>query len=65
MLKSDDPTMAADGFKADIHKKWNEKTDEQKRRELVGFGSICQHIQGMYALIQKGGGDDFTRYIYI
>ena len=50
VLKSDDPTMAADGFKADIHKKWNEKTDEQKRRELVGFWSICQHIQGMYAL---------------
>jgi heart-and neural crest derivatives-expressed protein 2 len=24
-----------DGFKADIHKKWNEKTEDQKRRELV------------------------------
>ena len=23
------------GFKADVHKKWNEKTEEQKRRELV------------------------------
>ena len=26
---------AIEGFKADIHKRWNEKTEEQKRRELV------------------------------
>jgi hypothetical protein len=37
VLKSDDPNAAAEGFKADIHKKWNEKTEEQKRKELVGF----------------------------
>jgi hypothetical protein len=36
VLKSDDPNVAAEGFKADIHKKWNEKTEEQKRKELVG-----------------------------
>ena len=24
-------------FKADIHKKWKEKSEEQKRRELVRF----------------------------
>ena len=35
MLKSDDPNSGAEGFKADIHKKWNEKTEEQKRKELV------------------------------
>lgn len=35
VLKSDDPNMSAEGFKADIHKKWNEKTEEQKRKELV------------------------------
>jgi len=35
VLKSDDPNAAAEGFKADIHKKWNEKTEEQKKRELV------------------------------
>ena len=35
VLQSDDPNIAVEGFKADIHKKWNEKTDEQKRKELV------------------------------
>ena len=35
VLKSDDPNSGAEGFKADIHKKWNEKTEEQKRKELV------------------------------
>ena len=40
VLKSDDPSMAAEGFKADIHKKWNEKTEEQKRRELVSLNII-------------------------
>ena len=35
VLKSDDPNLSAEGFKADIHKKWNEKTEEQKRKELV------------------------------
>ena len=35
VLKSDDPKLAAEGFKADVHKKWNDKTDEQKRKELV------------------------------
>jgi len=34
VLKSDDPNSGAEGFKADIHKKWNEKTEEQKRKEL-------------------------------
>jgi len=34
VLKSDDPNIAAEGFKADVHKKWNEKSDEQKRKEL-------------------------------
>ena len=28
-------STAIEGFKADIHKRWNEKTEEQKRRELV------------------------------
>ena len=37
VLKSDDPSIQADGFKADIHKKWNEKSEEQKRKELVRF----------------------------
>ena len=35
VLKSDDPKLAAEGFKADVHKKWNDKSDEQKRKELV------------------------------
>ena len=35
VLKSDDPKLVAEGFKADVHKKWNEKSDEQKRKELV------------------------------
>eukprot|EP00090_Calanus_glacialis_P005214 TRINITY_DN14024_c0_g1_i1.p1 TRINITY_DN14024_c0_g1~~TRINITY_DN14024_c0_g1_i1.p1 ORF type:complete len:222 (+),score=37.85 TRINITY_DN14024_c0_g1_i1:98-763(+) len=34
VLKSDDPNIVAEGFKADVHKKWNEKSDEQKRKEL-------------------------------
>ena len=37
VLKSDDPKLAAEGFKADVHKKWNEKSEEQKRKELVSF----------------------------
>ena len=37
VLKSDDPSIQADGFKADIHKKWNEKSEEQKRKELVSY----------------------------
>ena len=28
-------------FKVDIHKKWNEKTEEQKRRELVSLSTIA------------------------
>ena len=38
VLKSDDPKLAAEGFKADVHKKWNDKSDEQKRKELVSIG---------------------------
>jgi len=34
VLKSDDPKLVAEGFKADVHKKWNDKSDEQKRKEL-------------------------------
>ena len=37
VLKSDDPNIGAEGFKADIHKKWNEKSEEQKKKELVRF----------------------------
>ena len=37
VLKSDDPKLAAEGFKADVHKKWNEKSEEQKRKELVSY----------------------------
>ena len=37
VLKSDDPKLAAEGFKADVHKKWNDKSDEQKRKELVSW----------------------------
>ena len=40
VLKSDDPNSGAEGFKADIHKKWNEKTEEQKRKELVRDGKF-------------------------
>ena len=40
MLKSDDPNSGAEGFKADIHKKWNEKSEEQKRKELVRDGKF-------------------------
>lgn len=29
------PGVLIEGFKVDIHKKWNEKTEDQKRRELV------------------------------
>ncbi len=35
LLNSDNPDAFLEGFKADIHKKWNEKSEEQKRRELV------------------------------
>ena len=37
VLSTDDPNAAVsiDGFKADIHKRWNEKSEEQKRVELV------------------------------
>eukprot|EP00095_Tigriopus_kingsejongensis_P004987 maker-scaffold96_size378025-snap-gene-2.46 protein:Tk04987 transcript:maker-scaffold96_size378025-snap-gene-2.46-mRNA-1 annotation:"unnamed protein product" len=34
LLNTNDPAMFIDGFKADIHKKWNEKSEEQKRKEL-------------------------------
>ena len=40
VLKSDDPNSGAEGFKADIHKKWNEKTEEQKRKELVSASKL-------------------------
>ena len=36
VLSSDDPNAVMDEFKADIHKRWNEKSEEQKRIELVG-----------------------------
>ena len=38
-LLNSDPNNAEfiDDFKVDIHKKWNEKTEEQKRRELVSL----------------------------
>ena len=45
VLKSDDPNSGAEGFKADIHKKWNEKTEEQKRKELVSSYLIEPEIQ--------------------
>ena len=36
MLNSENVTSnAITGFKADIHKRWKEKSEEQKRRELV------------------------------
>jgi len=53
VLKSDDPKLAAEGFKADVHKKWNEKSDEQKRKELEeelnnnrGEDRVRHHHQG-------------------
>ena len=39
-------STAIEGFKADIHKRWNEKTEEQKRRELVS-------TQTFYILAEK------------
>ena len=45
MLKSDDPNIAAEGFKADVHKKWNEKSDEQKRKELVSKMIIKNDVE--------------------
>lgn len=35
LLNTENPDAFMEGFKAEIHKKWNEKTEEQKRRELV------------------------------
>ena len=37
MLNSENviSSNAISGFKADIHKRWKEKSEEQKRRELV------------------------------
>ena len=35
MLNTENPSPFVEGFKADIHKKWNEKSEEEKRRELV------------------------------
>ena len=35
MLHTENPESFIEGFKADIHKKWNEKSEDQKRRELV------------------------------
>ena len=39
---------AISGFKADIHKRWKEKSEEQKRRELVSyfFYSLVQFLGG-------------------
>lgn len=38
LLNSENVTSnAITGFKADIHKRWKEKSEEQKRRELVRF----------------------------
>ena len=34
-VRSGELREAIEGFKADIHKRWNEKTEDQKRRELV------------------------------
>ena len=59
VLKSDDPKLAAEGFKADVHKKWNDKSDEQKRKELVGIimiidiycSSIMMHNNGTFVTL--------------
>ena len=34
---------AISGFKADIHKRWKEKSEDQKRRELVSISSNILH----------------------
>ena len=46
-LLNSDPENAEfiDDFKVDIHKKWNEKTEEQKRRELVSLSSAYAEMQ--------------------
>ena len=61
VLKSDDPNSGAEGFKADIHKKWNEKTEEQKRKELVSsclflFQPEIQFNEKLYETFFTGGG---------
>ena len=45
VLSTDDPNAAVsiDGFKADIHKRWNEKSEEQKRVELVSRAAQYQY----------------------
>jgi len=40
LLNSPNPEVFVEGFKAEIHKKWNEKSEEQKRRELVSEEDI-------------------------
>ena len=37
LLNSEPNAEFIDDFKVDIHKKWNEKTEDQKRRELVSL----------------------------
>ena len=60
VLKSDDPNSGAEGFKADIHKKWNEKTEEQKRKELVSSSTLflpeIQFKETLYETFFTGGG---------
>ena len=45
MLNSENviSSNAISGFKADIHKRWKEKSEEQKRRELVRYYYSTTH----------------------
>ncbi len=50
LLNSDNPDAFLEGFKADIHKKWNEKSEEQKRRELVSPVSAFQSVNVFFTV---------------
>ena len=58
VLKSDDPKLAAEGFKADVHKKWNDKSDEQKRKELVSIGFAFNQLNSISIY------NDFNSIVY-
>ena len=46
-------SSAIEGFKADIHKRWNEKTEDQKRRELVRILLCNLRSKSYYTILIK------------
>jgi len=71
VLKSDDPKLAAEGFKADVHKKWNDKSDEQKRKELEeelnnnrGEDRVRSHNREGHQSKQRAGRTGWPQHVW-